>query len=992
MKYSVSKFGILVIIVSLSFMLFDELKTSQWQSYFFSNFAKQHTYKVDIGPSSSVINAPKGPYDIRLGYALIPDFTKRLMDNAFNIDQQVRVSSAMKQYNDFIFPIFYEKYQAGLKIFDSNNQIIFAYNYPIFIFKEFEDIPDIIIQMIAFIENREILDTEHPFINPSVEWDRLAKALIEKMIDLVVETNHVSGGSTIATQMEKFRHSEKGITVSMQEKMRQILSASMRCYLSGRITYNARKIILRDYINSLPLSAYQEYGEIIGLGDGLWVWYDMDFNKSMELLNDKDADNDPIKFKEKAQIIKQVLSLFIAHKRPTDYLNKKIGPLEEKTNQYLRLLAKAQIISNETAEIANTLPLRLRESSIPKPATDFAQRKAMNAIIPRLLNLLGVNQTYDLNRFDLAVKSTIDLPTQTLVSNGLNALKIESNIKSAGLSGQYLIGDQDPSKVVYSFSLYESTPFGNLLRVQTDNYNYSLNINEGIKLGLGSTAKLRTLIHYLEVISELYDKYHTFSKNKCIDAKNLIDSKDKLSYWVIDFLINHSGSSLMDILKASMNRNYSANPSERFFTAGGSHTFQNFNKEDNNKTLSVNEALKNSVNLIFIRLMRDIVNYHIYNNEHGTGQLLWEKNHPERKKYLIRFANFESIEFLQVFYQKYKNNSSKEMIERLMNAAKSIPRKLTVVYRSLYPDGSYEDYCAFLQQYLPELPQVENLQHKLFEQYDSKKWSLSERGYLAGIHPLELWLVHYLINHPESNFNLIKEASLPVALDVYQWLFKTSIKNKQDIRIKTILEMEAFVEIHKAWKRLGYSFGSLVPSYATALGASSDRPAGLAELIGIIINKGYYSPSYRIKDLHFAEKTPYEVKFKKNEPTNMVLAPEIADIVYDALLKVVEEGTARRAYKSFKTPDGKYIQVGGKTGTGDNRFEVYGWGGKLISSKVTNRTATFVFYIGDRFFGAITAIVLGNDAQDYKFTSALPVAVLKYLSPSLMPLITKSNI
>jgi hypothetical protein len=50
---------------------------------------------------------------------------------------------------------------------------------------------------------------------------------------------------------------------------------------------------------------------------------------------------------------------------------------------------------------------------------------------------------------------------------------------------------------------------------------------------------------------------------------------------------------------------------------------------------------------------------------------------------------------------------------------------------------------------------------------------------------------------------------------------------------------------------------------------------------------------------------------------------------------------------------------------------------------VINRTATFVFYVGDRYYGVLTAVVLGKDAGAFRFTSALPVSVLKLLAPSL---------
>jgi hypothetical protein len=93
---------------------------------------------------------------------------------------------------------------------------------------------------------------------------------------------------------------------------------------------------------------------------------------------------------------------------------------------------------------------------------------------------------------------------------------------------------------------------------------------------------------------------------------------------------------------------------------------------------------------------------------------------------------------------------------------------------------------------------------------------------------------------------------------------------------------------------------------------------------------------------------------------------------------------------AFVLPDGAVIPVGGKTGTGDNRFKTFAPGGALISQRVVNRTATFVFILGDRYYGTVTAFVPGADAAGYRFTSALAVQVLKDLSPQLLPLISGS--
>ncbi|MGH8533991.1 MAG: glycosyl transferase family 51, partial [Gammaproteobacteria bacterium] len=109
------------------------------------------------------------------------------------------------------------------------------------------------------------------------------------------------------------------------------------------------------------------------------------------------------------------------------------------------------------------------------------------------------------------------------------------------------------------------------------------------------------------------------------------------------------------------------------------------------------------------------------------------------------------------------------------------------------------------------------------------------------------------------------------------------------------------------------------------------------------------------------------------------------------LIDVVENGTAQRLKGAIRDPRGTPLIVAGKTGTGDHRRDVYGAGGRLIESRVLNRTATFAFMLGERFFGAITAFVSGPEAARYRFTSALPVQVLKSLAPILEPVIARGE-
>jgi membrane peptidoglycan carboxypeptidase len=311
--------------------------------------------------------------------------------------------------------------------------------------------------------------------------------------------------------------------------------------------------------------------------------------------------------------------------------------------------------------------------------------------------------------------------------------------------------------------------------------------------------------------------------------------------------------------------------------------------------------------------------------------------------------------------------------------------RLASIFHGLEPEAGEAALARFLVQ---RLPGSELSAPALHEKYGAGRWPLADRGYLAGVHPLELWVVGYLRHHATATLGQALAASQLERQEVYGWLFKTRHKGAQDSRIRSLLELEAFLEIHRGWARLGYPFESLTPSYATALGASGDRPAALAELMGIIVNRGMRLPVTRVGGLLFARATPYETRLDYRPPrAERLLSAEVADVARRALIGVVEEGTAKRLKGALVLRDGSKVAIGGKTGTGDHRFDVYGRGGKLISSRVVDRSATLVFLIGDRYFGTIMAYVHEPYAANYKFTSAMPSQLLKALTPSLLALV-----
>ena len=990
-----------VLVAAATYAVIDEIQSSRLQARVLGKLAGELRFKVEPGPSDAIRFPGPGPYDERLGYRSIPRFVELLKPQGYEISAQARISPRLVELNkEGLFSLYREKDQAGFELRDCRSEALLAVRFPQRVYERFESVPPLLVDALLFIENRELLDPQYPMRNPAIEWSRLGKAATDRARHLVDDAHPSPGGSTLATQIEKYRHSPEGRTESVREKLRQMASASVRAYLDGENTLNARRRIVVDYLNTVPLGAQSGFGEVNGLGDGLWAWYGRDFgdvNRLLAKVDDGGGTLAPLDGQQRrafafrqalldkqALAFKQALSLMVAQRRPSHYLGDGEASLGELTNSYLRVMAEAGVIGPALRNAALPLRLELQPQSQP-PAVSFIERKALTAVRTKLSSLLDVPRAYDLDRLDLRADSTLDGTAQRDATRLLRSLKDPAAAKAAGLYGFHLLNEgDDPSKLIFSFTLFERGEQANLLRVQADNHDQPLDINEGARLDLGSTAKLRTLITYLELVAKLHERWAGLNAQELAALK--IDRRDMLGRWARDHLARAGRDrSLAAMLEAALDRSYSANPAEGFFTGGGLHHFENFEPKDNHRTMSVREALKHSVNLVFIRLMRDVV-YHLVANAPGASTaLLEDPDDAQRRDYLARFADKEGRTFSTRFYRKYHGKSAREAEELLLQGIRPTPARLASVFRSLEPEAGPDQLATFLAPRLRAKSVSDAELRALYERYGPDAMSLVDRGYTAGVHPLELWVVAYLRRHPRATLSEVQAGSSAERQAVYGWLFKTRHKDAQDVRIRSLLEREAFVQIQRSWKRLGYPFESLTPSYATALGASGDRPAALAELMGIIVNRGLRLPSARIASLEFARDTPYETRLTyRATQAERVLPVEVTDSVRRALLGVVQGGTAQRLDRALVRRDGTPIEIGGKTGTGDHRFDVFGRGGKLVSSRVVNRSATFVFLIGERHFGTVMIYVPEPDAAKYRFTSALPAQLLKTLAPVLM--------
>lgn len=952
----------------LSALIAHELRTSALQSYLLTRYAAGLSYEIGVGPSPRIQFPSSAPYDRRFGNSSLPDFTRRLEQQHYRVLEQSRMTEPMARLVDLgITPPYREPATAGLVIQGARGETLLDARRAEWLFGRFEDVPALVVESLLYIENRELLADVDPRENPAVDWNRLAKAgllFAGRQVGLALSNE---GGSTLATQIEKFRHSPGGRTGTAHDKLRQMAAASLKVYQSGADTRAQRHRIVVDYLNSMPLAAAPGYGEIHGLGEGLQAWFGLDLQNIRQAMT---ADGEP---QQKAVAFKHALALLCAVRSPTRLLVEDRDALQARIAAYVRRLERVGVISPSFARSVLEVPLQF--AAVTPPRNGVSASKEVTALRTQLLGMLGLPTLYDVNRLNLAVRSTIDLPLQQTVDQLFRELHDPKFLAANGLLGKHLLSSGDPRDVTYSFLLYEVAPQGNLVRVQTDSLQRSFDLNTMMKMELGSTAKLRTVAHYLELLAGLYD---TLSGTPWIDPAAL--PADPITQWAISTLQEEPTLSLDAFLQRALERRYSASPWEVFFTGGGAHVFHNFDKDDNNHRLTVSTAIARSTNLVFIRLMRDLVRFHTARLSYDAEALISDANNPRRRRMLERIANEEATSTIAQAHRNYTGLSESEAVQRLLRGRAS-PRKLAVLY--------YAWNIGSDQQTLEDWLKANGADDtadvsKLERAYANPRLKLADYGYLLGLHPLEIWCAGELLRHPELSFAQLNARATEAKRVSSAWLFETRNRRAQDLRLRIKVERDAFARMTTDWQRLGFPFERLVPSYATAIGSSSDRPAALADLMGIIVNDGQRRPAFVIDELRFAADTPYHTVFGADSTASeQVMHPAVAQALRSVLAKVVEAGTAMRLKDALHHADGSVVTIGGKTGSGDNRYETFTRGGQVKSSRAVNRTAAFVFYIGAHHYGVITASVDGTKAQEYSFTSSLPLEVLKLLAPQL---------
>ena len=220
-------------------------------------------------------------------------------------------------------------------------------------------------------------------------------------------------------------------------------------------------------------------------------------------------------------------------------------------------------------------------------------------------------------------------------------------------------------------------------------------------------------------------------------------------------------------------------PREGFFTGGGLHNFANFEPKDNSRVMTVREAARNSVNLVFIRIMRDIVRHYMPAHRPAPSRaLLDDASDPRRAKTIWPVSPIRKGASSSTAFTKYHKKLIRRRWPRTCYARARPTRAAGgAVFRYLEPQARSEAVCrARCTRSVPASASLSQntLRSDVRGLTRPMPTSLADRGYLAqhssaGTVGGEATCAP----HPKADLRTpVMQASTGERQEVYDWLFK----------------------------------------------------------------------------------------------------------------------------------------------------------------------------------------------------------------------------
>ena len=319
------------------------------------------------------------------------------------------------------------------------------------------------------------------------------------------------------------------------------------------------------------------------------------------------------------------------------------------------------------------------------------------------MTLLSLPDLYALDRLDLSAETTVDTAAQARVTAVLQQLSDPAICAAAGMVGHKLLGGDNPSKLTWSFVLYERGADRNHAAHPRRQPEQAVRH----QFRRQAAARLDRQIAHPGDLSRRSSESCTASLSACSrpELTRIAGSRgrpaDRMGGATIWRRPPTAACSRCSTRRCSAP--IRARPG-RFFTGGGMQGFGNFDSMEGFGEPTVDRAFEHSINLSFVRILRDIVNYYTARRTASTRQAAAGRaDDPEREAYLRRFADADGRRFLCRFYKDLRG------LERrggdglcCCSARGHAAKRLAAVYLTFHPRGAARRFAAFLCRRLPQ--------------------------------------------------------------------------------------------------------------------------------------------------------------------------------------------------------------------------------------------------------------------------------------------------
>ncbi|MCP3850694.1 MAG: hypothetical protein GY694_10730 [Gammaproteobacteria bacterium] len=974
-------------------------------------------------PQGWDIPIPDSPRWQRDGIVYYPQLFDVLNDIGFQVDQETHLEltpQAEKLLDMGIIPFnhYQGKAFSGLKITDRYDKTIYQYQHPNQ-FKDFKHVHPFVLKALLVWENdklrQRVFDKEEEGaeLNYLIEGPRIIKSVSEYVQYKVTGEGAYSGGSTLMTTLEKITNTPGGRTQSVTDKLNQMIGAGLHLYgndSKGSRENDEVKSALVDFLNTVPMAGgpRSHSGELYGFGASYYAW----FGHTIDELNEQLESRDSL---VRSQVFKNICSLIVSIRRPSDLLrspdliNRQANLLLSRLNRK-KLLNSALFVKSRSLKPAwdpqknnpNQLDYAMhREASSARNQYAYLMRQAVakksGKKEAKKINL----QTVD--AMSVAIEITTDAQLEANIRSVLDDMYTEVAQQSPFVQGRtkgllHSLTPEELKKIKYGAVVLEIDK-NQKWKILANTDTQSKDVYNPAKQGRfqwGSTAKLRVLVNYLTIVHDeaiklqqelMYQKLakvsglSSMTKNTIHEQRNIfkdykgssVTIKRLLAYYIE----KHPNASMEMILNWAMSRRISANPEQKFLTGESWHQFHNYQKSDDKKNPNLWQMTTQSINLSFVRLMRDVVDYYIDQSGFDKIAILTDKKNPVRKKILEKAIQIEEDSYqdgLNFFVELIQDSFARDVALNVAESQTESYKKITNFEiiskaREIVKVISHAD--------------DESVHNEVFKKYDLKKFKHLASWFKRISFYEKRWLLARVRLQHSTSSSLVSEDEKRIIKQTSQW-FRTNKFWKKNT-LYTHMERKAFAQgITPAWKKLGYPF-TVSPSYAVVLGSSGDTPMSLVELAGTLLNNGLHEKNVSAIDrIVLAPDSEFETRFKRKREQERLIPEAVAVVASKAMQGVLKKGTAVFASRH---PLMKYVDsVGAKTGTGDNRH----------NQVAVNRSAAVLstFDMGEeqsKYAICITMSVTEGDIERYRFTSKVPVRILARIADHLSPVFTKKS-